>query len=57
MPGDAAAAAPAPGVATAAAGVPVSRSTWTAMEVGSLVTTGVLVIILWLWFRKLKFPE
>jgi RsiW-degrading membrane proteinase PrsW (M82 family) len=44
-------------VATAASGAPASTVGWTAMEVGSLVTTGVLVIILWLWFRKLKFPE
>jgi len=27
------------------------------MEVGGLVTTGVLVIVLWLVFRRLKFPE
>ncbi len=49
-------AAPAPAVASAAAGAPVSSS-WTAMEVASLVTTGVLVIVVWLVFRKLKFPE
>ncbi len=50
-------AAPAPGTATAAPGAPASTVGWTAMEVGSLVTTGVLVVVLWLWFRKLKFPE
>jgi len=48
--------APAPAVASAAAGAPAS-GTWTAMEVASLVTTGVLVIVVWLVFRKLKFPE
>jgi hypothetical protein len=48
--------APAPAVASAAAGAPAT-GTWTAMEVASLVTTGVLVIVVWLVFRKLKFPE
>lgn len=50
-------AAPAPGTVTAAPGAPASRGGWSAMEVGSLVTTGVLVIVIWLWFRKMKFPE
>ena len=50
-------AAPAPGTATAAPGAPASRGGWSATEVGSLVTTGILVIVIWLWFRRMKFPE
>ncbi|MBM4378139.1 MAG: hypothetical protein FJ086_02390 [Deltaproteobacteria bacterium] len=43
-------------VPPAVLGAPVSNG-WTAMEVLGLVTTGLLVISLWLVFRKLKFPE
>ncbi len=31
--------------------------TWSVREIAGLVTTGVLILVLWLLFRKLKFPE
>ena len=30
---------------------------WTAKEIGGLVSTGVLILVIWLAFRNLKSPD
>lgn len=38
-------------------GASESTGGWSAKEIGGLVTTGVLILVLWLLFRRLKFPD